>query len=58
MPALQVSRADLPTLASLGQEQEAPDPATACPPEAPGMIQIDKEALIAEALRKAREKEK
>jgi adhesin transport system outer membrane protein len=53
LPALEVSRADLPSPASLGQEQEAVDPATACPAEAPGMVQIDKEALLAEALKKA-----
>lgn len=53
LPALEVSRGDLPTLASLGQEREAVDPATACPPEDVGMIVIDKEALLREALRKA-----
>jgi outer membrane protein, adhesin transport system len=56
LSALQVSRGDLPTLASLGQEQEPVDPATACPAESPGMIEIDKEALLREALRKASSK--
>ena len=48
-----MSREDLPTLSALGQEREEVDPATACPPEAPGMMDIDKEALLREALRKA-----
>jgi adhesin transport system outer membrane protein len=53
LPALEVSRGDLPTVASLGQERVEVDPATACPPEAPAMVAIDKEALLAEALKKA-----
>lgn len=53
LPALEVSRSDLPTLASLGQDREAVDPATACPAEAPSMPQIDKDALLADALKKA-----
>ncbi|MDY0013010.1 MAG: TolC family outer membrane protein [Rhodocyclaceae bacterium] len=53
LPTLKVSRGDLPSLASLGQAPEEVDAATACPAEAPGMIQIDKEAILAEALKNA-----
>jgi outer membrane protein, adhesin transport system len=53
LPALQVSRSDLPSLADIGQDRTATDPATACPAEAPAMVQIDKEAILAEALKNA-----
>lgn len=53
LPALQVSRGDLPTLADLGQDRVTPDPATACPAEGPVMVQVDKEAILAEALKSA-----
>lgn len=53
LPALQVSRSDQPSLADIGQERMDADPATACPAEAPTMLVIDKEAILAEALRNA-----
>jgi adhesin transport system outer membrane protein len=53
LETLEVRRADLPSAADVGQDRQGVDPATACPAEAPGMPQIDKEALFAEAMRKA-----
>ncbi len=51
MPALNIAREDLPTPADAGQDRNSIDPATVCPPEAPGMEKIDKEALLADTLR-------
>jgi adhesin transport system outer membrane protein len=53
MRALDVAREDMPTQAELGAEQEALDPASICPPEAPTPLEIDKKALFEEALREA-----
>lgn len=46
---LEVARNDLPTPAELGQDRSGVDAAELCPPEAPTPLQIDKEALFAEA---------
>ncbi|WP_068808560.1 TolC family outer membrane protein [Thauera phenolivorans] len=53
MPALEVAREDLPTAASLGQDRSGIDPRSVCPPEAPQPLQIDKDAVFAEAMRAA-----
>ncbi|MBL8437176.1 MAG: TolC family outer membrane protein [Zoogloeaceae bacterium] len=53
LQALDVRRGDLPALVDLGSEATVVDPATACPAEGPGMIQVDKEALLAEAMKKS-----
>ena len=50
---LEVARNDLPTPAELGQDLSGVDAAELCPPEAPTPLQIDKEALFAEAMREA-----
>ena len=50
---LEVARNDLPTPAELGQDRSGVDAAELCPPEAPTPLQIDKEALFAEAMREA-----
>lgn len=51
LPALSVARENLPTLGELAGNETYLDPDAVCPPEAPGMIEIDKQALLAEALR-------
>lgn len=53
MGALGVAREDLPSAAEVGQDRDGIDPATVCPPEAPGMVPIDKEALFSEAMKAA-----
>ena len=50
---LEVARNDLPTPAELGQDRSGVDAAELCPPEAPTPLQIDKEALFADAMREA-----
>lgn len=54
LPTLQVSRPDLPSAAQIGQDREATDPATACPPEAPVMEEPDRAALLRRAMEGAR----
>ncbi|APR04553.1 outer membrane protein, adhesin transport system [Thauera chlorobenzoica] len=51
--ALNVAREGLPSAAEVGQERAGIDPASVCPPEAPTQLQIDKEAVFAEAMRAA-----
>ncbi|CAM5462528.1 TolC family outer membrane protein [Thauera sp.] len=53
LPRLQVAREGLPSAAELGQDRDGIDPAELCPPDAPSMLQVDKDALFAEALREA-----
>ncbi len=53
MTALEVAREDLPAAADIGQDRAGIDPETICPPEAPTPLEIDKEALLAEAMRAA-----
>jgi adhesin transport system outer membrane protein len=53
MRALEVAREDLPSIGELDAEREAVDPDSLCPPEAPGNLEVDKEAVLAEALRAA-----
>jgi adhesin transport system outer membrane protein len=49
--ALDVSRADLPTPAEAGQDRAEIDPDTVCPPDAPAMQQIDKDALLTQVMK-------
>ena len=51
MSALGVAREDLPSPADVGQDRHGIDPQTVCPPEAPALADIDKDALLAEAIR-------
>ncbi len=51
MPALNIAREDLPTAADAGQDRTSIDPDTICPPDVTPMLHVDKEALLAEALR-------
>lgn len=53
MNALEVAREDMPTLADLDQDREGIDPESICPPDAPEPLMIDKEAIMADALREA-----
>ena len=53
MRALEVAREDLPAPGDLGHDGAPIDPASVCPAEAPGVLQIDKEAVFAEAMRAA-----
>lgn len=51
MPALEVAREDLPSGPALGQDRAGIDPESVCPPDAPVPLQVDKEAVFAEAMR-------
>lgn len=51
MGALGVAREGLPSLAEIGQDRNGIDPDTVCPPDAPQALQIDKAALLSEALK-------
>lgn len=53
MPALDVTRDDLPTPAEAGQDRSGIDPESICPADAPNPLKIDKDALLAETLREA-----
>lgn len=53
MGTLGVAREDLPTPADLGQDRSGIDPETVCPPDAPVPMNIDKAALLAEAMKAA-----
>jgi len=53
MTALAVAREDLPAAADIGQDRGGIDPQSVCPPDAPQPLVIDKEALLAEAMRAA-----
>lgn len=50
---LEVARSDLPAASEVGQDRSGIDPAELCPAEAPTPLQIDKDALFAEAMREA-----
>ena len=52
--ALNVVRDGLPTREELGQERMGIDPESICPPDAPVQLQVDKEAIFAEAMRASR----
>jgi len=56
LPAMGVVREGLPTLDDIGQEEEdyQVDPEQMCPPQTPGMLQVDKDALVADAMRTGR----
>lgn len=51
MSSLGVAREDLPAPADIGQDRSAIDPETVCPPDAPQPLEIDKAALLSEALK-------
>lgn len=53
MSVLDVAREQMPTLAELDQDREGIDPESICPPDAPVPVLVDKEAIMAEALRDA-----
>src|SRR5690606_24595056 len=53
MKALGVARDDVPKLDELERSREQIDVADLCPADAPAFLEIDKEALFAEALRDA-----
>jgi len=53
MTALAVAREDLPAAGEIGQDRSGIDPASVCPPESPQPLVIDKDALLAEAMRAA-----
>lgn len=53
MRTLEVAREDLPSAADLGHDGATVDPDSICPAEAPAPLQIDKEAVFAEAMRAA-----
>lgn len=50
LTALDVTRSDLPAVSQLADESDYVDAASLCPPEAPGMLVVDKEALFEEAM--------
>lgn len=53
-----VVREDLPTVSDLGQNEDEykADPETMCPPETPTMLKVDKDALLADAMRTGRKR--
>jgi outer membrane protein, adhesin transport system len=51
MSVLNVAREDLPPASEVGQERTGIDPDSICPPNAPAMQEIDKDAIFAEAMR-------
>ncbi|HHO81726.1 MAG TPA: channel protein TolC, partial [Halothiobacillus sp.] len=51
MSTLGVTRHDLPSIGELDPQRGGIDPDSLCPPYAPGMIEIDKERVLEEALR-------
>ncbi|BAL26142.1 TolC family outer membrane protein [Azoarcus sp. KH32C] len=51
MSAIGVAREDLPSPSELGQDRAGIDPETMCPPDAPRPLQIDKAAILSEALK-------
>lgn len=51
MSSLGVTREDLPVGDALGQDRSGIDPESVCPPDGPQPIEIDKAALLAEALK-------
>lgn len=53
MSALDVAREEMPTAADLDQDREGIDPETICPPDVPVPVMIDKDAIMADALREA-----
>ena len=50
MGSLGVAREDLPAPEEIGQDRSGIDPQMVCPPEAPAIVEIDKEALLSEAI--------
>jgi adhesin transport system outer membrane protein len=53
MGALGVAREDLPAAGDIGQDRSGIDPESVCPPDAPQPLEIDKAALLAEAMKAA-----
>lgn len=51
MRTLDVAREDLPSAADAGQDRSGIDPADLCPADAPSPLQIDKAALLADAVK-------
>lgn len=51
LPAMELTRADLPSPAEVGQDRSGIDPADLCPTDAPTPLQIDKAALLADTVK-------
>lgn len=51
LTALQISRNDMPMADEAAPDRAGSDPASVCPPEGPEMLQFDKQAILAEALK-------
>lgn len=51
MSALGVAREDMPSAAELGQDRSGIDPQSVCPADGPQPLEIDKAALLSEALK-------
>lgn len=50
LQALNLRRVETPSVETLGEDRFEVDPATACPPEAPGIYVVDKAAAVARVL--------
>lgn len=50
LPVIGAVREELPTVSELSQDEDYLDAASVCPPLAPDMLQVDKDALLQEAL--------
>ena len=50
LQALSLRRVEVPPIEALGEDRYEVDPATACPPEAPMMLKVNKEEAIERAL--------
>lgn len=50
LQALSLRRVEVPPIEALGEDRYAVDPATACPPEAPMMVKVNKEEAVARAV--------
>ncbi len=50
LPAIGAVREELPMIAELSQDEDYLDPTSVCPPLAPEMLQVDKDALLQETL--------
>lgn len=50
LQVLNLRRIETPTIEALGEDRYEVDPATACPPEAPMMVKVNKEDAVARAL--------
>ncbi len=51
LTALQISRDDMPMTDEAAPDRAGSDPVGVCPPEGPEMLQFDKQAILAEALK-------